>query len=158
MRLSNLIFFIGLVQSSYAFTFTYQHENFLHATKHQTRLTSPLFMSDSQPSDSSSEDLIDTVDVESEDYNPTEGEAIVTSLLDEMPSEITGNINKESRAKINEALLKLEQVTSIEDPTTSPLLNGVWSLRYAGGYTSDWALPSPTRYVLTEIFYFLEAC
>lgn len=27
----------------------------------------------------------------------------------------------------------------------SPLLNGVWELRYSGGYSSDWALASPTR-------------
>jgi len=148
MRLLISTVILGLVPSAVSFTFTNKHENFLHARITPKTLNSyqgPLYMSDSQPSDSSSEDLIDTVDVESEDYNPTEGEAIVTSLLDEMPLDITANINKESRAKINEALLKLEQVTSIEDPTTSPLLNGVWSLRYAGGYTSDWALPSPTR-------------
>ena len=46
---------------------------------------------------------------------------------------------------INEYLLKLEAVNPTEQPVSSSLLNGVWSLRYAGGYDEDWALPSPTR-------------
>jgi len=143
---------LGLLPTTWAFTFTgpsCNTFNILHSHGHVHKYSTPLFMSDgmsdSQPSDNSMEDLIETVDVESETYNPTEGEAIVNSLLDEIPLEISGNIDNETRSRINEALLKLEQATSQEDATSSPLLNGVWSLRYAGGYTSDWALSSPTR-------------
>jgi len=95
-----------------------------------------------QPSDSSSEDL---VDVEAVEVEPTEVEGVVTSVLDELPSDISFEVNSETRAKINEAVLKLEALTPTENPTSSPLLNGVWSLKYAGGYSSEWALPSPTR-------------
>lgn len=97
----------------------------------------------SQPSDSSSEDLA-AVDVESEDYIPTESEAMVNSLLDDLP-ELATSVDSATRASINEALIKLEALNPTEDPTTSSLLNGVWKLKYSGGYASDWALPSPTR-------------
>lgn len=104
-----------------------------------------LKMSDSQPSDSSSEELYDTVDVESTDYEPTTNESIVNSLLDEIPATIMGDISKETRSKVNEALLKLETVNPEPETASSPLLNGVWTLRYAGGYASEGALASPTR-------------
>mmetsp|Transcript_15666 Transcript_15666/g.21456 ORF Transcript_15666/g.21456 Transcript_15666/m.21456 type:complete len:268 (-) Transcript_15666:155-958(-) len=95
-----------------------------------------------QPSDSSSDEL---VDVEATEVEQTELGGVVTSVLDELPSDISFDVNADTRAKINEALLKLEALTPTEDPTSSPLLNGVWSLKYAGGYSSDWALQSPTR-------------
>ena len=41
----------------------------------------------------------------------------------------------------------LKAVNPTEDPTSSPLLNGVWSLRYSGGYDDDWAFQSPTRQI-----------
>lgn len=105
----------------------------------------PRYMSDSQPSDSSSEDLL-TVTIENEPYTPTETESLVTSVLDELPSSLTsGDVSRETRASINEALLKLEALNPTKSPTMSPLLNGIWELRYSGGYSSDWALASPTR-------------
>lgn len=107
-----------------------------------------LFMSDMPddfPSDSSTEAV---VDVQSEGYEPTPSEGLLTSILDDLPGEGNGpsfSVSKENRASINEALFKLEAMNPTEDPAASPLLNGVWSLRYAGGYDEDWALKSPTR-------------
>lgn len=103
---------------------------------------SRLHMSEDLPSDSSS---MDTLDVVSEAYLPDENEELVGNVLDDLPTTPSFAVNKETRSKINEALLKLETVNPTKDPTTSPLLNGVWSLRYVGGYSSEGALPSPTR-------------
>ena len=58
---------------------------------------------------------------------------------------MSGELSSETRSAINEALLKMERLNPTENPTTSPLLNGVWELKYAAGYASDWAMPSPTR-------------
>lgn len=111
-----------------------------------------LFLSDvagDQPSDSSSDAV---VDVQSEDVMPTESDSLVASILSNIPSDgyddTQGpaiNISSDARSDINEALLKLEALNPTDRPTESPLLNGVWSLRYAGGYDEDWALQSPTR-------------
>lgn len=98
----------------------------------------------SQPSDSSSEELA-AVDVESEEYIPTESEAMMNGLLDDLPDSATAVVDSATRSAINEALIKLEAMNPTEDPTTSSLLNGVWTLKYSGGYANDWALPSPTR-------------
>jgi len=109
-------------------------------------------MSDEFPSDSSTEDI---VDVESETVEPTVNEGIVNSILgDIIPDEgkpVT-SVSKEARAQINEALLKLEALNPTENPTSSPLLNGVWSLRYSGGYDEDWAVPSPTRQIALFLY------
>jgi hypothetical protein len=74
-------------------------------------------------------------------------EALVNNVLDLMPRSLSlvGEVSSETRAAINELLLKLEASNPTPEPTISPLLNGVWELRYAGLYASDWALPSPTR-------------
>lgn len=101
-----------------------------------------LFMSDDLPSDSSS---TETLDVQSEEYFPDENEALVTSVLDDLPETPSFVMNKATRSKINEALLKLEAVNPNKEPTTSPLLNGVWSLKYVGGYATEGAIASPTR-------------
>lgn len=74
----------------------------------------------------------------------------MTSILDLLPvgnfaGGDGGDVTTEQRAAINEALFKLEALNPTSSPAVSPLLNGVWELRYVGGYTSDWALPSPTR-------------
>ena len=100
-----------------------------------------LFMS--EPSDTSS-DSPDVWTVESEPYIPTEGEALVTSVMDQLNG-LSGEVSADTRSAINEALLKLEAMNPTENPTMSPLLNGVWELRYASGYAPDWALQSPTR-------------
>jgi len=102
-----------------------------------------VFPSDSDP----------VVDVQSEDVKPTESDNLVASILSNIPSDdgyddTKGpaiNISSAARADINEALFKLEALNPSERPAESPLLNGVWSLRYAGGYDEDWAVQSPTR-------------
>lgn len=97
----------------------------------------------SEPSDTSS-DSEDVLTIDSEPYIPTESEALITSVLDRL-SGLSGEVSAESRSAVNEALLKLEAINPTTNPTMSPLLNGVWELKYAAGYASDWALQSPTR-------------
>jgi len=101
-----------------------------------------LFMSDDQPSDSSVET---TVDIESEPFEPTESESMVTSIIDQMPQSVLGEMSEETRSTINESILKLEAMNPTDMPASSDLVNGVWSLKYSGGYSSEWSLPSPTR-------------
>eukprot|EP00568_Trieres_chinensis_P009288 CAMPEP_0183291044 /NCGR_PEP_ID=MMETSP0160_2-20130417/597_1 /TAXON_ID=2839 ORGANISM="Odontella Sinensis, Strain Grunow 1884" /NCGR_SAMPLE_ID=MMETSP0160_2 /ASSEMBLY_ACC=CAM_ASM_000250 /LENGTH=323 /DNA_ID=CAMNT_0025451791 /DNA_START=92 /DNA_END=1063 /DNA_ORIENTATION=+ len=85
-----------------------------------------------------------TIDVSPEPL--TASETAVSSVLDAIPDgSLPGAVDASTRAKINEALLKLEALNPTESPAQSPLLNGVWSLRYAAGYSDEWALPSPTR-------------
>ena len=104
-------------------------------------MASQLFMS--EPSDTSS-DSEDVLTIDSEPYIPTESEALVTSVLNKLNG-LSADVSTEARSAINEALLKLESMNPTDNPTMSPLLNGVWELRYAAGYASDWALQSPTR-------------
>jgi len=99
----------------------------------------------SSPSDTSSERVIN---VASEPIEKTPSEEIVTSILDELTygrPAVFSALSKDTRSKINEALLKLESMNPTPQPTQSSLLNGVWKLRYAGGYSDEWTLPSPTR-------------
>ncbi len=105
------------------------------------RIASQRFMS--EPSDTSS-DSEDVLTIDSEPYIPTESEALVTSVLDKLNG-LSADVSTEASSAINEALLKLESMNPTENPTMSPMLNGVWELRYAAGYASDWALQSPTR-------------
>lgn len=102
---------------------------------------SSIFMSDDQPSDSSSEF---TVDVESDEYTPTETETLALNLMDDLPSTL-GDVDSDIRTSINEKLIKLEMLNPTENPAMSSVLNGVWTLKYSGGYTSEGALSSPTR-------------
>ncbi|KAL7539655.1 hypothetical protein ACHAXR_009480 [Thalassiosira sp. AJA248-18] len=113
----------------------------------------PLYMADyddSYPSDSS-EDTHFTVEAEDptidvENKPSTASESVVSSIMDYLPSSLasSGEISAYDRASINEAILKLEALNPTEDPVYSPLINGVWTLRYAGGY-SESKIPSPTR-------------
>lgn len=105
-------------------------------------------MADEYPSDSSTEDLIDVV---SETIEATPSDDIITSILDDLPMDSL-SVTKETRASINEALLKLECMNPTSDPTSSSLLNGVWSLKYAGGYDDEWALSSPTRQIALFLY------
>lgn len=112
---------------------------------YQNAVASRTFMSDladDSPSDTSNED---TIDIQSETVEPTVSESIVSSIFDDLPEGLVTSVSKDTRAKINEAILKLESMNPTEEPTMSPLLNGIWSLRYVGGYDDDWALKSPTR-------------
>ena len=124
---------VALVSNVYGF-------NLLALPRSTTRATL-VFMS--EPSDTSS-DSEGVLTIDSEPYIPTESEALVTSVLDRL-SGLSGEVSAESRASVNEALLKLEAMNPTMNPTMSPLLNGVWELRYAAGYASDWAFQSPTR-------------
>jgi hypothetical protein len=102
----------------------------------------------SEPSDTASSDdsynYDAVVDIDTTPYESNAGETLISNVMDLMPSSL-GEATSEERTAINEALYKLEALNPTKMPTTSPLLNGVWELRYVGGYTSDWALPSPTR-------------
>jgi len=91
-----------------------------------------------------SEASSDTKTVERESVGPSKEELLISSVLDRLPTALSVS-NQDQRTSINEALLKLEQLNPTENPATSPLLNGVWELRYAGGYTSEGAINSPTR-------------
>mmetsp|Transcript_26726 Transcript_26726/g.50666 ORF Transcript_26726/g.50666 Transcript_26726/m.50666 type:complete len:290 (+) Transcript_26726:169-1038(+) len=122
--------------------------------------STPRFMSDpdfddSFPSDSSEDPHFtveespstaedDTIDVENKPS--TASESVVSSIMDYLPSTLgsSGEISSEDRAAINEAILKLEALNPTEDPVYSSAINGVWTLRYAGGY-SESKIPSPTR-------------
>ena len=95
----------------------------------------------SEPSDTSSDDF---VTVDSEPYEPSAEDMLVSNVIDLMPSSV-GDVSPETRSAINEAIYKLEAVNPTPEPTLSSLLNGVWELRYVGGYDGSWALPSPTR-------------
>ena len=115
-----------------------------------TRPTTGLSMS--EPSDTSSDYYDDDiVEIESEVYNPTPGEAVVNSIMDLIPSSL-GEVSEEKRSAINEALLKLESLNPTKEPTISSLLNGVWELRYVGGYALDGAMPSPTRQIALFLY------
>lgn len=100
----------------------------------------------SEPSDTSSDPFYDDepLTVESQEVVPTTGETLVTNVLDLVP-DMLGEVSESERAKLNEVLLKLEAMNPTENPTMSSLLNGVWELRYAAGYASEGAFPSPTR-------------
>lgn len=111
------------------------------------RGTQKLFMS--EPSDTSSDDFNDAVTVESEPYVPSTEEVLVSNVMDLMPDALA-DVSSEARSAINEAIYKLEATNPTSDPTLSPLLNGVWQLRYAGGYEPG--VPSPTRQLALFVY------
>ncbi len=150
--ISSLALIIATVPSINGFVTNSPLTNFgatTSTTKPSSVVTYMSDMADDFPSDSSTEDMIDVV---SEDIEPTPSENIITSILDELPTDSSMVTSKETRAKINEALLKLECMNPTEDPTSSPLLNGVWSLKYAGGYDDEWAVKSPTRQIALFLY------
>jgi hypothetical protein len=111
-------------------------------------------MSDEPPSDTSSDyfEDDDEIIVVSEDFVPTLTESLVTSVLDLIPA--LGELEESKRSQINESLLKLEAFNPTPSPALSPLLNGVWELRYAGLYTSEGAIGafSPTRQLALFVY------
>lgn len=123
------------------------------------RTTVPLrsmSMENDSPSDTPLEnDDVVTVDVESAESLETvdkalgsESEtpgALVSRIVDLLPSTFGLSPSEENRSAINEALLGLEALNPTPEPATSALLNGVWELAYAGLYSSAGALDSPTR-------------
>lgn len=151
MTLGKVLLILSSLLYSSAFVSRCNIKN--HFAQTYTTNTNPqftkIFMSDDQPSDSSSET---TVDVETAEYTPTESETIVMSILDDLPTTLSGDIDDDIRTRINEELIKLEALNPTESPAMSNLLNGIWTLRYSGGYASDWALPSPTRQIALFLY------
>ena len=109
----------------------------------------------SEPSDTSTDDTDfaydSAIDTDSSDYNPTQEEKMVSDVLNMMPSKL-GEVNEDLRSAINEALYKMERLNPTEDAAISPLLNGIWDLRYVGGYSPDGAVASPTRDVALFVY------
>mmetsp|Transcript_30608 Transcript_30608/g.55405 ORF Transcript_30608/g.55405 Transcript_30608/m.55405 type:complete len:295 (-) Transcript_30608:100-984(-) len=136
MRLSVALISLATVASGYTVA-----PSAPSSTAHR-RSVKPIFMSDpgDAPSDTSSDDVFT---VTATTVTPTKSPSLVNSMLSQL--ELTKEISDEKRAAINEACLALEKTNPTENPAMSPLLNGVWELRYAAGYEADWALPSPTR-------------
>ena len=100
----------------------------------------------SEPSDVNVDDSDDYIVVdEIQDVMPTDSEAWVNQVMKLLPSTLGGDVSSETRAAINEALLRLEAMNPTADPAVSPLINGIWQLKYVGGYAPEGALPSPTR-------------
>jgi len=122
-----------------------------HAALFSQRTGSALFSSDDQPSDSAIVDTEDFLDAEPEatqDEPMPKQESLVSSVLGDLadgkigPGKVVGAA---TRSNVNEALIELEKTFTDENPAMSKLINGVWSLRYVGGYSNEWALASPTR-------------
>jgi hypothetical protein len=115
-------------------------------TKNCNHHAAPVVVLKSEPSDTSGDAFYqdDIVTIESEPFQPSGAESMVTNLMDLIPITL-GEVSKEQRASINEVLLKLEALNPTAQPAVSPLVNGVWELRYAAGYTAEGTLPSPTR-------------
>eukprot|EP00538_Stauroneis_constricta_P001062 CAMPEP_0119557330 /NCGR_PEP_ID=MMETSP1352-20130426/9034_1 /TAXON_ID=265584 /ORGANISM="Stauroneis constricta, Strain CCMP1120" /LENGTH=293 /DNA_ID=CAMNT_0007604419 /DNA_START=20 /DNA_END=901 /DNA_ORIENTATION=- len=141
MRFSTSIFIVAVIGSAHAFSVAPTQQQMTVATGRQQQL-----VMHSEPSDTSSDSLYgdDILEVASEEFEPSKSEAMVTNVLDMVPGTL-GEVSEETRARINEVLLKLEALNPTSKPALSPLVNGVWELRYAAGYTADGALPSPTR-------------
>jgi len=140
MRSACLVF-AGAVSNCHAFSI------FPSRGSQQCYTSSMLFMS--EPSDTSSDS--EYVTVESEPFEPTEEEVLISNVINLMPSTL-GDVTPETRSAINEAIVKLEATNPTFEPTLSPLLNGVWELRYAGLYDGNWAMPSPTRQIALFLY------
>ena len=70
---------------------------------------------------------------------PTTTEGIVSKLFDLLPTNgLDQPPDDEMRSTMNELMVQLEKTmtTTSGGFTSSPLLNGVWELRYVGGYTT----------------------
>lgn len=116
----------------------------------------------SEPSDTSSEDFTNddypgyaagsssttTTTKEDESTNSssttsstsTANNHYVGNVLELLPTSIlSSDVNEEVRSAINEAIVQLERMGDDEGLgyALSPLLNGVWELKYYGGFTSD---------------------
>jgi len=114
----------------------------------QRSFASGRFMSDTNYDDSyPSDDQFFTVEEENtidvENKPSTKSESVVSSIMDYLPSTL-GEVSSDDRAAINEAIIRLEALNPTEDPVYSPLFNGVFTLKYSGGY-SESKIPSPTR-------------
>ena len=134
------------------------------SSQRQIALSSPwkLRLSD-QPSDTSSDPYYEQVEdetdgdvvvtVDSEEFVPSDNDVLVTSILDLIPVSLASStMPDEKRAEINEAILKLEALNPTPQPAYSPLLNGIWELKYAGNYATEGAVMSPTRQIALFVY------
>lgn len=141
MRISITILALASIHTRLADGFAFVPA--IHHSIKTIKTTTPtaLFMESDAPSDTSTDnDSVFTATYEER----TESESLVSSVLDQLPTAME-EVSGETRTAISEALYKLEALNPTPRPTMSPLLNGVWELRYAAGYSADWTLPSPTR-------------
>lgn len=145
MYLLKILLVVCTTSSSAAFSITHKPRNTLVFVPLMSDLT------DEFPSDSSSEEIFD---VESEEMEPTATEGILSSILETIPEGglPVSTVSKDTRSYINEAIMKLEALNPTDTPSSSPLLNGVWTLRYSGGYDENCSLQSPTRQIALFLY------
>ena len=147
--------------SSHPFIHHHQTKRIQSSFVFQTRNTASLPLGGggvvlfSEPSDTSStwdDDLDEIVDVDDDDDDQETGSdspPAVHSLMDMLPTDATAQVSNDVRTSINEALYRLEKLS----PTTSsdssiamsPLINGVWELKYVGGsFSAEAAASNPS--------------
>lgn len=71
------------------------------------------------------------------DDTTTPTEDLVNKVLDHLPTNFDGGVSSETQSAMNELLFQLEPLNPTHDPAKSSMMNGVWELRYAGGYADD---------------------
>lgn len=71
-----------------------------------------------------------------EEVSASVSEALVNKVLKTLPSDFS-EVSTTTQASINEILFTLEALNPTKSPALSPMVNGVWELRYSGGYTDD---------------------
>lgn len=107
-------------------------------------LVSHIPLRSSAPSDSASDDsyFSEYESTAADDNDKDTG--LVEEIVNLLPTNfVVDKLSPQETASINEALYKLETLNPHD--AMSPLLNGVWELRYIGGYAQEFALNSPTR-------------
>jgi hypothetical protein len=115
-----------------------------------TTISNPLFSS--APSDSaagepdfsafgygsSSSAAATSAAVKEEEETAAAAERLVNQVLESLPSDLFADpVSSGTQATINEILYTLEALNPTKSPALSPLVNGVWELRYSGGYTDE---------------------
>jgi hypothetical protein len=73
-----------------------------------------------------------------EEETAAAAERLVNQVLQSLPSDLFAEpVSSGTQATINEILYTLEALNPTKSPALSPLVNGVWELRYSGGYTDE---------------------
>jgi len=72
-------------------------------------------------------------------YSTTESPSMLDALNGLLPDSKTfaspATISRSTKTALNEAILELEKANEVERPAESKLVNGVWVLKYSGGYS-----------------------
>jgi hypothetical protein len=127
-----------------------QHHTTAVDHRRSTTTTNPLLFS-SAPSDSaagesdfsafgygSSSSAAATSAAVLEEETAAVAERLVNQVLQSLPSDVFAEpVSSGTQATINEILYTLEALNPTKSPALSPLVNGVWELRYSGGYTDE---------------------